>query len=77
MLLLFLRHGIPLLLSLLVDRHIKELRAYQKAQVITSDGDQDLVTTIVVRCVVSAIDVDTWRFVSAVAVSGVLNVTYR
>lgn len=41
MLLLLLRHGIPLLFSIRIDANIEDLRADKHEHVIDADGDQD------------------------------------
>ena len=58
MLLLFLAHRIPLRRPLLVGPNIEELRCNHDADVVSGDGDQNSVASMVVRYIIRAIDVD-------------------
>lgn len=56
MVFLLSRHCIPLGRSLLVGPHVKDLRSHHDDDVVTRNGDEDLVSAEVVGRVVGTID---------------------
>jgi len=56
-LLILIRHTAPNRLSLLIDRHIEDLRTNKKRKVVGAYSDKHLVTSPVKRLIVLAVDV--------------------